>query len=171
MAGHCPRASGGMNPSLSISQLKRLKDIMQTMLSEANNANWQELSRLDSERRVLIKYKSAATDKPTTPDASTSASRQQPLNIHQRPTSQSHAESPAPGVRSSSTHSDNSTELKPDSEYLALSTELIAIDKEISRTVQKARQALLEQTRGLRAQVSAKNEYEQANIMKVSSYS
>ena len=45
-----------MNPPLSIVQLKQLKGIMQSMLAEANDANWQELSRLDSERRVLIGY-------------------------------------------------------------------------------------------------------------------
>ncbi len=160
-----------MNPSLSISQLKRLKDIMQTMLSEANNANWQELSRLDSERRVLIDYQAAATGRRNIQIDQTSGHRQQPPDTQIATTSDAPVGSTTEGVHSSSALSDPSTGFKPNPEYLALSTELTAIDKEISKTVQNARQALLEQTRGLRAQVSAKKEYEQASIMKVSSYS
>ena len=160
-----------MNPPLSISQLKKLRLIMRTMLSEANNANWQELSRLDSERRVLINYKSVATDTHKIQIDSAPSQRQQPRGIETESTSQARAGSTTPDTRASSALEGISTASKPDQEYLALSTELTAIDKEISKTVQAARQALLEQTRGLKAQVSAKNEYEQANIMKVSSYS
>ena len=127
-----------MKQPLSIDQLKRLKVIMQMMLSEANNANWQELSRLDSERRVLIDFDAAVLDEHKDAVEPESAERKRSLDRQ--------------------------------TEYQALSNELVAIDEEISNTVQKARQALLEQTRGLKAQVSAKKEYEQANTMKVSSY-
>lgn len=128
-----------MNPPLSIEQLRRLEGIMQTMLAEANNANWQELSRLDSERRVLIDYQERSLGK--------------------------HINAPdkAPAISSART--------TPNPEYLALSAELKALDKAITTTVLNARHALLEQTRGLRAQVSAKKGYEQANTMKVNSYS
>ena len=127
-----------MKQPLSIDQLKRLKVIMQMMRSEANNANWQELSRLDSERRVLIDFDAAVLDEHKDAVEPESAERKRSLDRQ--------------------------------TEYQALSNELVAIDEEISNTVQKARQALLEQTRGLKAQVSAKKEYEQANTMKVSSY-
>ena len=127
-----------MKQPLSIDQLKRLKVIMQMMLSEANNANWQELSRLDSERRVLIDFDAAVLDEHKDAVEPESAERKRSLDRQ--------------------------------TEYQALSNELVAIDEEISNTVQKARQALLEQTRGLKAQVSAKKEYEQVNTMKVSSY-
>ncbi len=160
-----------MNPSLSIDQLKRLKGIMQTMLLEANNANWQELSRLDSERRVLIDYKERASGKPNVShkassggqppsDSQTGSGRVTPENLWATQPSRSPV---APESRSAGT--------TPTREYLALSAELTELDKEITTTVLNARHALLEQTRGLRAQVSAKKRYEQANTMKVSSYS
>ncbi len=160
-----------MNPPLSIGQLKQLRIIMRTMLSEASNANWQELSRLDSERRVLIEYKTTATNRHKNAVDPATNNQQRPLDIQKESEFQALAGSTTQGVRSSSALGDNSKRSKPNPEYLALSTELVAIDKEIFKTVQKARQALLEQTRGLKAQVSAKKEYEQANIMKVSSYS
>ncbi len=160
-----------MKPPLSIDQLKRLKVIMQMMLSEANNANWQELSRLDSERRVLIDFDAAVFGKNKDAVDPASGGRIRPLDIQREPVSQARASSSTQGARSSSALGEISTGSKPDPEYLALCTELVAIDEEISSTVQKARQVLLEQTRGFKAQVSAKKEYEQANTMKVSSYS
>ncbi|ASJ71794.1 hypothetical protein [Granulosicoccus antarcticus] len=162
-----------MSPSLSIEQLRQLKVIMQSMLSEASNANWQELSRLDSERRVLINYKAATSveRKILGNPASQNAQQQQSeidngsgstdrLNNSQRmrllpSLGSAHSAKPSPS----------------DLEYQALSAELTAIDKRISSTVQEARKVLLEQTRGLKAQVSAKKGYEQTKTMKVSSYS
>lgn len=161
-----------MIPRLSIEQLKRLHDIMQTMLAEANDANWQELSRLDSERRVLIEYRERLNGPRTTvhdkasdgvqasPDLQTESGENTSGDLR----SVQLSGSPAAAETHSSRQAANP-------EYLALSAELKALDEAITTTVLNARQALLEQTRGLRAQVSAKKGYEQASTMKVSSYS
>ncbi len=161
-----------MNLPLSIEQLKQLRSIMQTMLVEANNANWQELSRLDSERRVLIGYKER-------PGISNQKHGEKASEFAQlRPASNKVSCSPTRSEARSVSSSEaavsttvNSTGNAPDEEYVALSKELTALDKEITKTVLDARHALLEQTRVLRAQVSAKKGYEQANTMKISSYS
>lgn len=162
-----------MNPPLSIEQLKRLKGIMQTMLAEANNANWQELSRLDSERRVLIGYKERTRSTLDTQlnkgsEGAQSSPRSSLANTgrgtRQEPQATPLFESPASTAVSS---------IKPAviSEHAALSAELTALDKEINTTVLSARNVMLEQTRVLRAQVSAKKGYEKANTIQISSYS
>ncbi len=70
-----------------------------------------------------------------------------------------------------STRDNRIVTIEPNKEHVALSAELTVLDKEINSSVLNARHALLEQTRVLRAQVSAKKGYEQANTMKISSYS
>lgn len=46
-----------MSEALTIAQLVKVHTLMLSMLEEAVNANWQELNRLDSERRVLLENK------------------------------------------------------------------------------------------------------------------
>lgn len=43
-----------MNNALAIPELVEIKNIMEKMLVEAQQANWSELNRLDSERRSII---------------------------------------------------------------------------------------------------------------------
>lgn len=43
-----------MNNALTIPELVKIKNIMEKMLVEAQQANWTELNRLDSERRSII---------------------------------------------------------------------------------------------------------------------
>ena len=160
-----------MNSPLSIEQLKRIKGIMLSMLAEASIANWQELSRLDSERRVMLNYQGRVSD---------SSDGCQEISLGGQPVPVPRAESTrtAPEVlrtallsHSTKTPDNSSAVTVKSSEYHVLSAELAALDQEIITTVLKARQSVLEQTRGLQAQVSAKKCYEQANVMKVSSYS
>lgn len=50
-----------MSQALTIAQLVKVHTLMLSMLDEAVNANWQELNRLDSERRVLLDENSSST--------------------------------------------------------------------------------------------------------------
>lgn len=160
-----------MNLPLSIEVLKRLKSVMQAMAVEANNADWQELSRLDNERRKLIDYKDHEADKRSAMvEAPGKGQLPQDISAESHLSARGGFQETYP-PRSFRVTGSNDNATTRDPEYLALCKELTALDTEISNTVQKARQALLEQTRGLRAQVSAKKRYEQANTMKVSSYS
>lgn len=59
-----------MRNALSHSKLLKLLGIMNKMLTTAKQENWQELDRLDSERRMLIDY-----------DSEFSISRQS-INVH-----------------------------------------------------------------------------------------
>lgn len=145
---------------------------MRTMLVEANNANWQELSRLDSERRVLIGYKERSAKNNQKLDGNTTEAARPTSESVKVPGSMSQQEAQATSSSEATASTTvGSTGYSPTTEYVALSKELAALDKEITRTVLDARHALLEQTRVLRAQVSAKKGYEQANTMKISSYS
>lgn len=155
-----------MNKPLSIEQLKRIKGIMQSMLAEASNANWQELSRLDSERRVTIDYQEEASGKNKAFCEASAGGQPHPVQ-HQE------SEGTAPEVLRGTLTAplQSSAETVPNPEYRELTAELAALDKQIITTVLNARQSLLEQTRGLQAQVSAKKGYEQASTMKVYSYS
>ena len=162
-----------MNPPLSIVQLKQLKGIMQSMLAEANDANWQGLSRLDSERRVLIGYtERTRTTHDTRLDEASKDGKASPPGSQTEPGSRIKPESQArPFPESPVSTSISPVRTASNKEYVALSAELTALDNEINSTVLNARHALLEQTRVLRAQVSAKKRYEQTNTMKISSYS
>lgn len=46
-----------MSNALHISELVKVHSVMLSMLEQAVNANWQELNRLDSERRILLENK------------------------------------------------------------------------------------------------------------------
>lgn len=162
-----------MNSTLSVEQLKQLKGIMQSMLAQANNANWQELSRLDSERRVLIGYNERTTSTRNALLGNAVESGKSPatgLQAESESAAQQEVQT-IPLAESGTTGATNPIRKAPTREYANLSAEIISLDKQITSTVVNARQALLDQTRVLRAQVSAKKGYENANTMKISSYS
>ena len=113
-----------------------LHDIMQAMLHEASRSNWQELSRLDSERRVLLQYVDRADPQQATDNTIADEQR----------------------------HADTSRS-NPVPEEEQLRRCLLALDQEINLTVQNAREALVLETRDLRAQHTAQQSYARANAM------
>lgn len=131
-------------PPLSIDEMSRILVIMEQMLLEAANANWQELSRLDSERRVLLGYQE----------------RQRSNNELLQANDSLRA---APGER-------ETPEFTQTEEYLGLKERLMELDARITRKVDESRQLLIEQNRGLQAQVSAKKSYEHTRALPATSY-
>lgn len=157
-----------MNSRPSIRQLEQLKTVMTQMLVEANNANWQELSRLDSERRVILNYSENAADlkvrRMAAPAVSSSLG---PLAL--AGSSYRHSSRDAATVPHDT--GDAQPQDRPSDEYRSLSQQIMTLDAAIQTTVEDARSSLLKQSRGMRAQASAKKCYETTRNIKASSYS
>ncbi len=157
-----------MTSRLSIEQLERLKSIMNTMLLEARNSNWPELSRLDSERRIVMNYpKDACETYRAALSRPAISSGQRPFALEPSartmPSSRDETHS-APVARGTDTSA-------PDERYRRLSNEVMDLDVEIRKTIEQAKEALLTESRGMRAQVNAKKGYEETSKMKSRSYS
>jgi len=127
--------------ALSVADLERLIEIMRNMHVVATDSNWQELARLDSERRALLKFDSA-----------------QVMSITHNETSNELS-----GIPQATKHTKNNP--AQDSYWQALVTQIVSLDKEIIHTVQSQRRRLLDENRGLSAQTRAKNEYAQTSSM------
>lgn len=129
-----------MSDPLSHDKLLKLLSIMQQMLVEATQANWQELDRLDNERRILIDF-DPGFDKTKTIYKATVVSRSDnPGTIH----------------RSNWTDSDcnsNNMDIK------TLTKQIMQLDLSIMKTVTEARGMSLDQNRVLADQVKAKDCY------------
>lgn len=128
-------------PALSITELERLIVIMRQMQQHASSANWQELARLDTERRALLKYDAAADSshndsQSTQTDQSSPDSERQVDSLHSRPN---------------------------DSLHESLVQEIQALDRQIINEAAAAREKLLVLNRGLNDQVKAKNLYAQTS--------
>lgn len=156
-----------MSSRLTILQLQQLKSIMQKMLAEASAANWSELSRLDGERRVVLDYPENAREMNAlaAPRAAIS-SGQRPLSleptVHQPETTNVSA--------FSQTDDSHAADGPSDDNYRRLSKELMELDASIKKTIEDAREVLLNESRVIRAQVSAKKGYEKTSNMKSRSY-
>lgn len=157
-----------MTHRLSLDQLQQLESIMQKMLIEANAANWPELSRLDGERRILLNYPENARElraaAMATP-AISSGQRPVPLTPSAIQTNNGSLSG------SSSQDDDGEQDARTLEACRRLSKELLELDATIKKTIESAKEALLKESRGMRAQVSAKKGYEQANNMTPRSYS
>lgn len=114
-----------MNGALTISELVKVHTLMLSMLEEAVNANWQELNRLDSERRVLLEQKNNS-----------------PLV--------------APST--------------PGQDYDDWCQKILTLDAQINETVKTARQQLINENRGLNAQMNAKKGYQSAATIQATTY-
>jgi hypothetical protein len=157
-----------VSQALSIDTLQRLQSVMTHMLEEAANANWQELSRLDSERRVLLEYiGTQALTHTDRLDGAAMASGQ--LQARQRLGHDHPATADKKSHATAMPAADARVTQSP--EHQALCKTLKKLDQRIIDTVQQARRQLIEQTRDLRAQVCAKNGYEKARNMRTSSHS
>lgn len=157
-----------MSSRPSISQLEQLKVIMTQMLAEAKDGNWQELSRLDSERRVVLDYSDNRASKTAAPLAAPAVSSSYgPLAL----AGCAYRRSPAKAFKEEQLTADKHQREVFSEQYCALSRQLMELDAEIKTTVESARKALLTQSRGMRAQVIAKKGYETTQKIKASSYS
>lgn len=114
-----------MSGALTISELVKVHTLMLSMLNEAVNANWQELNRLDSERRVLLEQNNNS-----------------PLG-------------------------DKAT---PGADYDDWCQKILKLDSHINETVKSARQQLINENRGLTAQVNAKKGYQNAASIQATTY-
>lgn len=132
-----------MTESISLKDLKRIHQIMEAMLEQANQENWHELMRLDGERRVVLNY-TADVPEAGTPNRS--------------------------GNKQIDTGSIGTTTRPFSAEHQILGKQLAELDQAINKKLNESRQSLVEQTRGLRAQVSAKKNYERVNSAQVSTY-
>lgn len=121
---------------LSITELDKLLQLMCKMQEAANSEDWQELSRLDSERRTLLNFQQDWKNSKNG-DVSSFDSGHQLL-------------------------SDNSASAN---KHAALTKEILTLDEAIIAAVQTARQKLLAQNRGLLAQQRAKKLYAQTSSM------
>lgn len=141
-----------MSQALSMDDLRKLQELMEAMLLEIKNSNWQALTRLDGERRAILGYhinRDAKIDKPRRvqlPRAQSGASTVIGLATANSP--------PAPPAQITT---------DKNLSYEQLSANLLEMDRQINLAVKQARLSLVEQNRGLQAQVSAKKGYEHAN--------
>lgn len=122
--------------AFSNAELVSLTRLMQKMLLATEAAEWDELSRLDSERRALLNYTSEHKD----------------LRIQQVATSQD-------------VQSQRIDNIAPenDPERAALIEEITILDQKILASAQSARKKLLDKNHDLSAQVKAKNLYAQTS--------
>lgn len=130
--------------AFTLAELKELICLMQRMLQEATDANWQALARLDSERRVLIQYndllvtdQAGNTSETTTPTPSTS-NKKSSAEIHFNP------------------------------EHQALIHQIRQLDAQILQTLTNAKELLLRKNRGLNAQATAQRGYAKAQSITTS---
>lgn len=127
--------------SLGITELKHLFDIMSDMHRHACCANWEALSRLDQQRRVLLGYDSQNGG----------------------------AENHTPTVSLCQSGSDDelqaiSINRSTDKEQLGSLIEKIQLlDTQIIKEAQAARAKWMAENRGLSAQVQAKKQYAQTS--------
>lgn len=128
-----------MSPSLSISALKEVKRVMEDMLVQADNQNWDALAQLDVNRRVLLDYEQLQAPAKAVSDIF----------------------SGSPSSSSSGLVNGHSTS-EQNTEYADICKSIIELDKAINHAVQRVRQSLVEEKRGLQAQVAAKKGYAQA---------
>ncbi|MFK8079279.1 MAG: hypothetical protein AB8B97_03260 [Granulosicoccus sp.] len=131
-----------MRPLLT-EDLERLLNIMHDMHEYAKISNWEELLRLDNERRALLRFNPAQVESigyEPTADVSTVKNL---LNLDSKSV-------------------DTST---PESCRKALVREISDLDKQIISTVHVKRQRLLDKNRDLSAQTQAKRQYAQTSSM------
>ncbi|MFK7861400.1 MAG: hypothetical protein AB8B64_21470 [Granulosicoccus sp.] len=128
---------------LSTGELERLIEIMRDMYDFAMTSNWQELTRLDSERRVLLSYDSPVAS----PDT-----KYQHAN-HLTTAAMEHL------------HHKEAYDTAPDSRSEGLISEIRHLDSQIVQTVLTQRKQLLKETRGLSAQMKVKNIYAQTSVI------
>ena len=129
--------------ALDTIELERLIVLMHEMLGAASNANWQALTRLDIERRALLKYE---------PAASVSDASGEFAGVHP----------PNNGTRQGTVLAQGA---QVDTLRESLVAEIRTLDEQIISTVQAERQKLLVENRELSAQVKAKNRYAQTSSM------
>lgn len=122
---------------LQTNSLVRLVKIMNDMHDCATSGDWQELARLDVQRRVILEFSSADVE-----DTKTDVAGKMQYARYLNP---SHIEGKS--------HSAN------DSKRDFLIGEIRSLDKRILDVVQTGRQRLLDENRGLSAQTKAKELY------------
>lgn len=128
---------------LGTEDLVRLVTIMRSMHDVVTDADWQELARLDSERRALLKYDPSSAF-PIDND-------QVPANV-------------LLGQPASTGFNDRNNS-ESDSRRESLIAEILSLDEQIISTVQNARQRLLNENRGLSGQRKAKELYAKTSSM------
>lgn len=160
-----------MNPRLSIDQLEQLKSIMHLMLVEAKAENWPELSRLDGERRIILNYPEHARElHPSALSEPAISSGQRPFAL--TPTVRAAARADTSGSLPATDDADSRKNESPaDLGYRTLSKDVLELDSAIRKTIEDAKEALLKESRGMRAQVNAKKGYEKTSNMNPCSYS
>lgn len=159
-----------MNPRLSIDQLEQLKSIMNLMLVEAKAENWPEISRLDGERRIILNYPEHARElHPSALSEPAISSGQRPFAL--TPTVRATARPETSGSLPTDDVDSREIESPADDGYRALSKDILELDSAIRKTIEDAKEALLKESRGMRAQVNAKKGYEKTSNMNPCSYS
>lgn len=128
----------------SLKQLQQLLDVMEKMHSEALVANWDELTKLDQERRAIMKFDESSRD------------FQSPLKNRVNSLS-------TPNSRMGTNQNTTVT-----MEYRKLTDGICHLDKVIHETVANAKKSLLLQKRNLKAQAAAQKNYAQAQSMTTS---
>ena len=122
---------------LTIEQMQEVLSIMMQMKQMAISHNWQELSRLDSERLALLQRENYK------------------IPTHMKDIGQTGSPSSSPIL------SEN------DSTRIELKNRILALDKEILKSLQADRAKLLSENRGLNAQLKAKSVYSQTTSMRL----
>ncbi len=159
-----------MNPRLSIDQLEQLKSIMHLMLIEAKAENWPELSRLDGERRIILNYPEHARElHPSALSEPAISSGQRPFAL--TPAVRAAARPDTSGSLPADDTDSRENQPLADDGYRALSKDVLELDSAIRKTIEDAKEALLKESRGMRAQVNAKKGYEKTSNMSPCSYS
>ena len=128
--------------ALSTMELERLIVIMRKMQQQASCGNWQELARLDGERRALLQYDSAV-EPLVAGSQSSEHSQERPCML--------------------SRNRDNVSSTLPEHHQRSLVEEICNLDKQIINEALAARAKLLAKNQGLNAQVKAKALYAQTN--------
>lgn len=128
---------------LNLQELERLLEIMRDMHDISISDNWQELARLDSERRALLRF-----------DATVEVSD----HLHQDQSTLI----PKPLAPAEPVDTDLPVEL---SHRDSLIQEILSLDAQILEVVQSKRQRLLDENRGLSAQLKAKQLYAKTSSM------
>lgn len=147
-----------MKPRLTTAQLKRLRSVMQHMLSAAASADWEELSRLDQQRRVILDYPAQNRHADTAPSgiqAISSGGRPLPLQPRQANADMTRDDPHASEQESHVSHALH------DRQHQALVEEVMTLDADIKSQIEQARQSLLQESRQVKAQIKARNGYVQ----------
>lgn len=152
---------------LSMNQLEQLRPVMENMLEEAKAGNWSELSQLDSKRRDILRYPAEGSSRePANTATPAIASGSRPLSL----LPPALAVSAANALAARSRKDQGNTQAPVNARHEALSRELMQLDKDIKSTIEQAKMALLQESREVRAQISARKRYEQTSNMKLPSY-